>query len=300
MDGLRKSWRLAARATPIFVLLGFAFMARAADADRIVALGGAVTEVLYALGQQDRIVAVDTTSLYPPQALKDKPNVGYFRAVSAEGILSARPTRVLTVEGAGPPAALDAVAQAGIPVSRVPDTPTVEGVVTKIMAVGEAVGVSERANQLANQVKARFGELAQLREKIAVRKRVLFVMALQNGRPLVGGKGTAADAVIALAGGVNVAAFDGYKPMADEAIIDAAPEAILMMERSGGPVAADVLSVPAVAATPAGRTRTLIAMDGLYLLGFGPRAPDAARDLMQALYPDLNLPHLLTNETGGR
>ncbi|WP_024511622.1 ABC transporter substrate-binding protein [Bradyrhizobium sp. ARR65] len=300
MSGFREYSRWAASAATVLVLLGFTFVARAADADRIVALGGAVTEILYALGQQGKIVGVDATSLYPPQALKDKPSVGYFRSVSAEGILSERPTRVLMVEGSGPAAALQAVAQAGIPINRVPDAPTAEGVIAKIIAVGEAAGVSEEARQLASQVKARFAELARFREKIDASRRVLFVIALQNGRPLVGGRGTAGDAIVTLAGGANVAEFDGYKPMADEAIVNAAPDAILMMDRPGGPTGEDVLSLPAFALTPAGKARALIVMDGLYLLGFGPRTPDAARDLMQALYPNLNLPRLTAKESGGR
>ncbi|WP_407179984.1 hemin ABC transporter substrate-binding protein [Bradyrhizobium sp. STM 3562] len=300
MNGSPKYSRLAAPAATALVLFGFAFIAQAADADRIVALGGAITEILYALGQEDKIVAVDATSLYPPQALKDKHNVGYFRAVSAEGILSERPTRVLMVEGSGPAAALETVAQADIPINRVPDAPTAEGVVAKIITVGEVIGMSDEARKLANQVKARFAELAQFRERIGASKRVLFVIALQNGRPLVGGRGTAGDAIVTLAGGMNVADFDGYKLMADDAIIDAAPDVIVMMERPAGSASEDVLSLPSFAATPAGKARALVIMDGLYLLGFGPRTPDAARDLMQALYPRLNIPRLTAKETGGK
>lgn len=281
--------------------------ARAAEADRIVALGGAVTEILYALGQQDRIAAVDATSLFPPDALKEKPNVGYFRSVSAEGILSVRPSRVIAIEGAGPPNAIEAIAQAGIPVTRVPDSPTPEGVSAKIEAIGEAAGASAQAQRLAADVGSRISELARLRSRIGTRKRVLFVLALQNGRLLTGGRGTAADAIITLAGGVNSGeAFEGYKPMADEAIIGAAPDAIVMMNRGTGAVAEDVLALPAVAATPAGKARAVFVMDGLYLIGFGPRTPDAARDLMEALYPALDLPRLSAtansspNGVGGR
>ena len=44
------------------------------DASRVVSIGGAVTEILYALGQDKRVIAVDTTSLYPPDALRTKPS----------------------------------------------------------------------------------------------------------------------------------------------------------------------------------------------------------------------------------
>ena len=61
-----------------------------------------MTEILYALGVSDRIVAVDTTSLFPVDALKQKPNVGYMRALSAEGVLGLKPSLVLAIEGSGP------------------------------------------------------------------------------------------------------------------------------------------------------------------------------------------------------
>jgi len=85
------------------------------DSSRIVSIGGAVTETIYALGLESRIVGVDTTSLYPPEALKRAPNVGYMRALSAEGILSLKPSWVIAIEGSGPPGALKLVSDAAFP-----------------------------------------------------------------------------------------------------------------------------------------------------------------------------------------
>lgn len=256
---------------------------------RIVALGGAITEILYALGQQDRIVAVDTTSLYPPEALKTKPNVGYFRALSAEGILSVRPTLVVAVDGSGPPAALAALEQARVPVERAPDTPSPEGVATKIRAVGRAVQAEALADKLADDVARRFERLAGARAAITDRKRVLFILSMQNGRAIVGGRGTAADAMIELAGGLNAAAdLQGYKPMTDEALLAAAPDAVVMMDLGPDAKGEDIFSRPALASSPAARSHALISMNGLYLLGFGPRSPEAARELMARLYPTQN------------
>lgn len=271
------------------LLFAFAMPAARAEDQRIVALGGAVTEILYALGQQDRIVAVDTTSLFPADALKTKPNVGYFRAVSAEGVLSARPTLVIAVDGAGPPAALDALKEAGVSIRTLHDTPSPDGVSTKIRAIGRALHVEAEADRLAGDVARRFADLADRRAKIEKPKRVLFILSMQNERMLVGGRGTAADAIIALAGGVNAAAdIQGYKAMTDEALIAAAPDAIVTMSGGASAKAEDIFARPALASTPAARTHAVITMDGLYLIGFGPRAPDAARDLMDALYPRAN------------
>lgn len=265
-----------------------------ADASRIVAAGGAVTETLYALGLQDRIVGVDSTSLHPPEALKEKPNVGYVRALSSEGVLSLRPSVIVSIPNAGPPDVLQLIREAGVRHVEVPDEPTAEGVAGKVEALGRLTGAEAPAAALAAAlaagIRAKFAALAADRAKIQRPKRVLFILALRDGRPMVGGAGSSADAIIRLAGGVNAAAaIEGYKPMTDEAIIAAAPEAIVMMERGGAHAvdAADLFGRPTFAATPAAAARSLITMDGLYLLGFGPRAPDAARDLAVALHPEL-------------
>lgn len=260
-----------------------------AETDRIVAVGGSITEIFYALERQDRLVAIDTTSLYPAQALKEKANVGYFRSLSAEGVLSMRPSLVLALQGAGPPPAIQSLIDAGVRVATIPDAPSPQGLLAKIEAVGRAADASEAAERLAADVRARFKELADLRAKITTKRRALFVLALQNGRPLVGGRGTAADAIIALAGGENVAAdIEGYKPMTLEAVAASAPEIIVMMGADAPPP--DIFSLPGFSDIPAARSRSLFIRDGLYLIGFGPRAPQATRELMAAFYPDAPIP----------
>ncbi|SEL20931.1 iron complex transport system substrate-binding protein [Bosea lupini] len=269
--------------------------AQAQAAERIVAAGGVVTEVLYALGQQDKVVGVDTTSQWPPDALKDKKSVGYVRALSAEGVLSLKPSQVIAAEGAGPPDALALLKESGTPITMIPEALSPEAVVGKIAAIGKAAGVAEPAQQLAAAVKGRFQELDKLRSGLPGQKRVLFVLSLQNGRTLVGGRATTADAIIALAGGVNAAsAVEGFKPMTDEAIITAAPDVVLMMRHSSAHNAGpdELFAMPAFSETPAAKQKALIRMDGLYLLGFGPRTPNAARDLMAELYPEAKVAQL--------
>ncbi len=99
---------LAAVSSALIALGSFGLPSRSAeaqaiDSSRIVSIGGAITEIIYALGLDGRIVGVDTTSLYPPEALKRTPNVGYMRALSAEGILSLKPSWVIAIQGSGPP-----------------------------------------------------------------------------------------------------------------------------------------------------------------------------------------------------
>lgn len=257
--------------------------ARAAE-ERLVTVGGAVTEIVAALGAADRIVAVDTTSTFPPAVVAGKPNVGYMRQLSAEGVLSFAPARVVAVEGAGPPDVLTILREAGMPVETVAEGHSPEGLLAKVRRVGDIVGRREAAEVLAASLADRFDRLAEARAR-TVPARVLFVLSIQNGRPMVAGTATAADAIIRLAGAVNVGAgFQGYRVMTDEALIAARPDAIVTMTRHGSESPAAAFGkLPALADTPAVRSGAVVVMDGLYLLGFGPRTPEAAEDLMKAL-----------------
>jgi iron complex transport system substrate-binding protein len=260
------------------------------DPSRIVAIGGAITEILYALGQENRIVAVDTTSVYPERALKEKPNVGYMRQLSPEGVLGLGPTLVLASESSGPKNAMAVLDQAAVPLVRVPEHFTGDGIVERIRMVAQAVGAKARGECLAANVSADLAALTALRTQVEKPARILFVLSFMNDRPMVAGTGTAADGVIKLAGAVNATGeFNGYKIVSDEAIIAAKPDAVLVMRRPDlNLTAADVFSRPAFSLTPAAATKSLVSMEGLYLLGFGPRTARAARDLAQSLYPALD------------
>lgn len=259
------------------------------DRSRIVSIGGTITEILYDFGLEDDIVAVDTTSQFPPQALQEKPDVGYMRALSAEGVLSMSPSLLLVSEGSGPPEVLDVLEKSSVPLLYVSEEPSADGVLERIRTLGAAMCVPDKAAELAKAVEAGFEDLAAARAEIETPKRILFVLSIQNDRPMVAGEGTSADAIIALAGAQNAAeGLTGYKPMSEEAVLQAAPDAVLMMDRGNHQVS-DILSSPAFRLTPAGRDGELITMDGLYLLGFGPRTPDAALTLARALYPELEV-----------
>ena len=114
------------------------------DASRVVSIGGAVTEILYALGQGNRIVAVDTTSLYPPEALKTKPNVGYFRQLSPEGVIGLTPSLIIAADGAGPKEAVSVLEAASVPFVRIPDHFDDNGILEKIRIIAKATGAERQ------------------------------------------------------------------------------------------------------------------------------------------------------------
>lgn len=257
---------------------------------RILSLGGDVTEILYDLGQADKVVAVDSTSQFPAQALKDKKNVGYLRALSAEGVLSINPNVIVASEQAGPPEVVKALKSTNIRYVEIDDNPSADGVPAKVRSIGDVVGARDAAEALATKIQTEFDALASDRKTLGKHKRVLFVLSVQNGRAVVGGGGTSADAILQLAGADNAAAkISGFKPVSDEQLAEFAPDALVIMRRGEASRhgAEQARSLAGLSGTPASKEENLIEMDGLYLLGFGPRAPAAARDLMQKLYPQM-------------
>lgn len=258
------------------------------DTSRVVMIGGSLTEIVYALGEEGRLAARDSTSVYPPEAL-ELPDVGYMRALSPEGVLAIDPSVIVLLEGSGPPEALDVLQKASVPLVTVPESFDREGILKKIDVVGHVLGVEDKAGALSARVSADIDAAEAATAGIEKRRKVLFVLSLQGGRVLASGTGTAADGIIAMAGGENaVTAYPGYKQLSDEAIIEAAPDVILAMDRGGDheTQADQLLDHPAIAATPAAANRAIVRMDGAFLLGFGPRTAEAVRKLSAALYGD--------------
>ncbi len=279
---------LAALAAPAPKAYSAEDAAAIASARRIVAIGGSVTEIVYALGEEKRLVARDSTSVYPEAALS-LPDIGYMRAISPEGVLGIDPDAIVTLEGSGPPEAIEVLRKASIPFALVPETFDEAGIFEKIRVIGDALGVPDKAAKLSDDVKADIDAAIAQTAGVSNRKRVLFILSMQGGKTLAAGTGTAADGIIALAGGLNaVTEFAGYKPLTDEAIVAARPDLILMMDRGGDHAAADgdIEAHPALSQTPAVQNGQILRMDGAYLLGFGPRSASAARDLARALYGD--------------
>ncbi|SEB73475.1 iron complex transport system substrate-binding protein [Nitratireductor aquibiodomus] len=252
---------------------------------RVLTLGSDVTEIVFALGAGDRIVAVDRGSRFP-EAASSKHNVGYRRRLSAEGVLSLDPDLILAAEDIGPPEVVEVLKKIAIPMVLVPKQNTGEGIRRKIALIASALALEAEGRALAGDVLANFEKATKLTEAIPVEKRRKVVFFHGVERLTAAGAGTAADAIIRYAGGLNpMDRFEGYKAASEEDLIELAPDTILMMSNGrGGPTREEVFSNRALALTPAARTGSLIVLDGAYMIGFGPRTTDAIRDLAEALY----------------
>ena len=254
-------------------------------ARRIVSVGGALTEIVYALEAQGELVGVDTTSLYPAVA-QQLPQVGYARTLSAEGVLSLAPTQLIATEEAGPQAVLRQVRDAGVPVAVLSANNQFEGLLERVKQVGQITGRPDPAARLTHALQQQWdGALARVRQRGHTPVRVLFILAHAPNQVMVGGRETGADAMLAYAGVVNVmggqTGFAGYKPLTPEAVIAARPDIVLVTDQglkaSGG--VDGILKLPGLAQTPAGRKHRIVSQEAMLLLGFGPRMPQALAEL---------------------
>lgn len=263
--------------------------ASAQQPPRIVAVGSSITEIIYALGAEKLLVGVDTTSLYP-NAARSLPQVGYMRALSAEGVLSLKPTLIIATTAAGPATVLDQLKATGIEVMVLPDHYNYDSVITKIAAVGKATGKVSEADAMIERGRAAMKALTDRLATATSHPRVLFLLGMGSGAPQAAGRNTAADGIIKMAGGVNaIEGYSGYRPLTPEAVIASKADYILVtrqtVEAMGGIQA--ILDQPSLNRTPAGKAGKVLEFDALLLLGFGPRTPQAAQELASALHPEL-------------
>lgn len=249
-------------------------------ARRLVSLSGALTEMVYLLDAQGLLVGTDTTSLFPEAAQKTA-KVGYVRQLSAEGLLSLRPDAVIGTDEAGPAVVLEQVRQAGVRVSLIPARHDWAEVQAKLALAGRETGRVEQARVLQARLDTDWAAVQRRVAQAPRRPRALFILS-HGGTPMASGRGTAADALITMAGGVNaVSQFQGYRPLTAEAMAAAAPDVLINttqgLEALGGEAA--FWRRPELALTPAFARKALVALEANQLLGFGPRLPQAVQEL---------------------
>ncbi|MCL7999058.1 ABC transporter substrate-binding protein [Brucella sp. 21LCYQ03] len=255
------------------------------EAKRIVSLGPDVTEIIFALGAGDDVVAVDRSSKYPAETV-NKANLGYRRSLSPEGILTLNTDLIIASEDIGPPETTDVLNQSAVEILYVPVDNSREGLIKKIGLIAKRLNRVEQGEALTQKVVDDFDAATAYANKVSdgKQKKVVFFHGL--ARLSGAGSDTAADAFIRYAGGINpLSMYSGYKPVSEEWLVKAEPDVVLMLsDGAGGPTREDVFSHKALQETPAARSQSLVVLEGPYMLGFGPRTAEAIRKLAAALY----------------
>ncbi|HWL42359.1 MAG TPA: ABC transporter substrate-binding protein [Ilumatobacter sp.] len=261
------------------------------DATRIVPLWGNLSEIVFSLGLGDQVVARDASATFAEAA--GLPLVTRGHDVSAESVLSQRPTVVLAQTDTGPPEALEQIRAAGVPV-LVLDTPkSLDDAITRIDLLSTALGVPQAGAELAQRTA---DEIAAARASVPTgdaAPRIAFLyMRGTAGVYLLGGPGSGADSMIAAAGGIDAGTEMGlgraFTPLTSEALVEAAPDVILMTTTGLASVGGvdGLVTIPGIAQTPAGRDRRVVTIEDGLLYSFGARTAQAIEEIVGQLYPD--------------
>lgn len=282
--------RLTRVSSVLLVVFILALPLQAAAEERIVTLWGDITETMFGLGFGDQIVAVDATSVYPPE-VDSLPKLGFPGnfMTSAEAILAYNPTKVIAGSNARPGEILDQLRAVGVEVIQIKgetsydiDTPA-----KNIRAVATLLNEKEAGERFVAEVQGKIDEAIARGQKLAEKPRVLFILFSSTRMQFIGGSGSEADVMITSAGGINAAAevgFSGMTPFSVEGLVAAEPDLIIVTDRGLSVVNGmeGVLNWPGVASTPAGQQGNIISFEDLYFIGMGPRTGDALLELVEA------------------
>ncbi len=253
---------------------------------RIVTVGGSATEIVYALGAGEKLVGVDTSSIFPETATK-LPQIGYQRTLSAEGVLSLKPSLLIILPEAGPPPAIEQIENAGVKILRVGNESSIDGTKGKVRQIAEALNQKEKGEEVIKQLENDLSEAEKIVAAKTSKPKVVFVYSRGAGAAQVGGSGTPADAIIKMAGGENaITEFAEYKPLTPEALIAANPDVILLPTRALATLGGieGVLNLPGVAETAAGKNRKIVTIEDMLLLGFSPRLGQGVKELCEKIH----------------
>jgi iron complex transport system substrate-binding protein len=257
----------------------------ATDSSRLAISGGSLTVIVYLLNESAKIVAADRTSNYPTAATK-LPSIGYVRNLSTEGVLSIEPTLILAENDTGPPIVLDQLRKTGVEIAIIPEQMDAKGIISKVECVASVINADPKSTATATaklaQDLAVLERLKNAERQVETNITVAVILGLDNGQPTVGGINTSANSILEMAGATNAfESFEGWKPVPAESMLEANPDIIIMPIRSvkmaGG--LEKILSMQAIKLTNAAMNNRVIAIDGMALLGFGPRTLGVAIDI---------------------
>ncbi|MEM7612239.1 MAG: ABC transporter substrate-binding protein [Pseudomonadota bacterium] len=264
------------------------------DVERLVIAGGSITEIVFELGAESLLVAVDSTSNYP-MAAAHLPQIGYVRALSAEGVLSRSPSLVIGEDDTGPPEVLAQLKAAGVEVAIVAEQYDAAGVINKVRCVAQLIGRESTAEKYIADTLMPAAESLNRNASKGRKPRGMVLLGIRDGTIIAAGKGTSGEGLLALMTATN--ALDnvaGWKPISVESMLLSDPDFLVIPQRgldaAGG--IDGLLAHPTLRLTKAAQARQVYAMDGMAMLGFGPRTLESAARLSAAIRTSTNQPSI--------
>jgi iron complex transport system substrate-binding protein len=257
-------------------------------AQRIITAGSALTETVCALGDCDKIIASDRTSLYPAH-IQQLPSIGYRGGINAEGILSLKPTLIIAEKDYVEDAVLQQLTASGVKLVIIDRKYTFNDTKKFIAQIATALNRDTEGKKLIAKIESELAEVNVMLKKATSVPKVLSIYNRGTSTISVAGKNTFGD-ILSYAGATSaVSDVEGYKPLNTEALIASNPDYLLMVstgvESLGG--IEGVLKIPGVAQTTAGKKRQIVSIESLKLTNFGPRFGEAVKELVVLIHPEL-------------
>jgi iron complex transport system substrate-binding protein len=255
---------------------------------RVITAGSAITEIVCELGDCDKIIATDRTSLHPAK-VQQLPSIGYRNSINAEGILSLKPTLIIAEKDYVEDAVLQQLSASGVKLVIIEKRVNFDDIRKSIEKIAVVLGRQTEGKALIAKNETALAEARSMLQRSTLSPSVLCVYNRGTATVSVAGKDTFAE-ILSYVGTKNaIASIDGYKPLNTEALIAANPDYLLMIstgvESLGG--IDGVLKIPGVAQTTAGKKKQIIGIESLRLTNFGPRFGETVKELVLLLHPEL-------------
>ena len=263
---------------------------KATSDEKIVTIGGSITDIVFALGMGERVVAVDQSSTLP-EKVKSLPQVGYVRSISAEGILSMSPTKILASSDIGPPNVIDQLRQSGVEFKIFKSPMSFNDVFSTIDSISIFLKVYENGLALREKLEFDLNKIKEFKSSINSSDfNIAFFMNPSSSSFNAAGSGTRASYLIDFIGGSNVYenSFKRYNKVNKEAIISSNPDIILIGSMYADPKENCVfMDDPIFSIVNAVKNQKVIYIDLGYHLTFGSSFGEASLLLINLISNDM-------------
>jgi iron complex transport system substrate-binding protein len=260
----------------------------APPAQRIISLAPANTEIVFALGLDDRLVGVTEFCDYPP-ATSDKPRVGGFSTVDIEKAVGLRPDLVLASDIHSKTVTPQLQKMGFRVVSLYPKT--VRGAINDITLAGNLAGAEKAAAIMTASLQKRVDAVTAVTADLAPAMRPRTLLMIWNDPLMVAGNNTLIDDIIRLAGGTNIASdINGFGSMNLESMISADPQVIIVptaMDKSSDPLWEFVTTDPRLSNNSAVKNGRVYRIEGDLVYRYSPRCISALEQTASFLHPEL-------------
>jgi iron complex transport system substrate-binding protein len=261
------------------------------DTVRIVCVSKQLTELIFALGQGDKIVGIDLSSTYPPET-KNITTVGYHRMLNAEGIISLKPSAFFYNGGednsVGPDNVIPQLQKIGITVTQFRAAENITDLKLLIQDLGTYFNVKHKADSLCSKIDADMKTVEETRIKYSDSPRVMIVHfgRASNVYFPFGARG-AANFMIQQAGGTNVVdTLTKFRGLSDEVVATMQPDVIIATDYGFDHIGGldKFKELPGIGLSPAAKNNHIYRFEEHDLIYLGPRTGENILKLMALIH----------------